>query len=89
MKTEHEIIECPRCATMVKGECHQSGHQQTWLWRCACGWGRVVADSGVLDRARFQDALEERRRRRKRSGTISAVDGSAADEVAEDLADEA
>jgi len=41
---------CPRCGTEVSAERFRGAEGLTTLWRCACGWCNVVAESGMISR---------------------------------------
>ncbi|MFW5875766.1 MAG: hypothetical protein ACOCXM_03425 [Myxococcota bacterium] len=52
---------CSRCSRPVSPERFRGAEGVTWLWRCACGWSSVVAESGVVSRRRVREAVDRAR----------------------------
>ncbi len=57
---QNSPLTCPRCQHAVDGQRFDSGAGHTWLWRCICGWSRVVAESGVVNRGAISELIAER-----------------------------
>lgn len=41
---------CPKCDAELEAQRDDSGPVRILAWRCACGWRRMVAESGVVTR---------------------------------------
>jgi len=56
---EREEVVCPRCSSRVAAQRFDTGAGRTRLWRCECGWSRVVAESGVVNRDVVKQLAED------------------------------
>jgi DNA-directed RNA polymerase subunit RPC12/RpoP len=47
---KQETMTCPSCQTDLVSEQLEGYSGKTRMWRCPCGFRRVVAESGVIVR---------------------------------------